>query len=119
MVVEHAYKQLRFWNFPKIVVIVFKRFSNSQQKNCVHIDFPHELDMSKYVVGYSPEKYKYGLFGVVNHMGGVHGGHYTAFTLTQEGAWVHCNDSSVSAVPSEHIVSENAYCLFYRQLVAQ
>jgi len=111
-----AYKQLRFWNFPKILVIAFKRFSNTQQKNTVFIDFPHKLDMSKYVVGYSPDKYKYELFGVVNHMGGVHGGHYTAFTSSQDGAWEHCNDSAVSNVMSATVVSENAYCLFYRQI---
>jgi len=114
---ETARKNIVFWNFPKILVIVFKRFSaNGQVKNGAFIQFPVEqLNLSKYVVGYNPKLYAYDLFGVCNHLGGVSGGHYTSFGKNG-GSWFHYNDTRVEEVPRpEMIVTPAAYCLFYRK----
>lgn len=114
---EPALKNIVFWNFPTILVIVFKRFSaNGQTKNNALIDFPIEnLRLSKYVVGYNPHSYVYDLFGVCNHMGGVSGGHYTSFGKN-ESQWMHYNDTRVDTIPHpEMMVRPEAYCLFYRK----
>jgi ubiquitin C-terminal hydrolase len=115
---EPVLKNLVFWNFPRVLVITFKRFSNRLQKNSAPIDFPiDELDLSKYVVGYKPGLHKYKLFGVANHTGGVNGGHYTAFGMPEEDRWFHYNDASVREVDDKRrIVSPEAYCLWYRKL---
>jgi ubiquitin carboxyl-terminal hydrolase 8 len=112
-------KKIQFWSFPNILVIDFKRFNARFQKNQILITFPFEnLDLSQYVIGYKKELYKYELYGVCNHSGGVMGGHYTAYVKNANGKWYHFNDTSVSEVGvKESIVSTKAYVLFYRKTV--
>jgi ubiquitin C-terminal hydrolase len=114
--IESVRKHIVFWSFPKVLIITLKRYSSDgRYKNCSFIDFPlDDLDLSKYVIGYKANTYKYKLFGVGNHMGGVMGGHYTAFVQTGD-KW-HCfNDDAVSEIDERMIVSPSAYCLFYRK----
>ena len=117
---EPVMKNIVFWNFPKILIIVLKRYSpDGKLKNGAMVQFPLDnLDLSKYVVGYKSSSYKYRLFGVANHMGGVNGGHYTAFVRGPEAAdnWFLCNDSSVAPANEREVVSPSAYVLFYRIL---
>ena len=48
------------------------------------VDFPlNNLDLSKYVVGYDKNSFKYDLYGICNHSGGSAGGHYTAYVKMQ------------------------------------
>jgi ubiquitin carboxyl-terminal hydrolase 8 len=111
-------RQVNFWNFPNILVIILKRFSPDGVRKLQHlIDFPLEnLNLSKYVKGYNSDKYVYDLFGVCNHMGGVMGGHYTAFVKNTEDIWFHYNDQMIERIDHpQSIVSPAAYCLFYRK----
>jgi len=114
---ETANKNMVFWNLPKILVVLLKRFSaDGQRKNGAQVMFPIEsMNLSKYVAGYNPQSYQYELFGVCNHMGNVAGGHYTAFTKMGE-TWYHFNDTRVDIVlnPAQ-MVTPAAYCLFYRK----
>ena len=115
---EDILRNIFFWSFPKILVITLKRFSpDGSQKIQTTVDFPLEnLDLTKYVKGYNSNSYLYDLFGVCNHMGGVSGGHYTAFVKNVAGQWVHYNDNVVELVNDPKIVvSPMAYCLFYRK----
>jgi len=114
---ESAKKKLMFWSFPNILVIDIKRFNAVNQKNQVLVDFPLEnLNLSEYVIGYNKESYIYDLYGVCNHSGSVHGGHYTSFVKNANGHWYHYNDTSVSKVGLEgQIISPKAYCFFYRK----
>lgn len=119
--VEPVKKNIAFWSFPKILIITLKRYSpDGQSKNDAFVDFPiDDLDLSKYVIGYKPASYNYKLFGVANHMGGVNGGHYTAFVNCFSGTpgekWICCNDSAVFEIDKSSVVSALAYCLFYRK----
>jgi ubiquitin carboxyl-terminal hydrolase 8 len=110
-------KKIQFWSFPNILVIDFKRFNARFQKNQILITFPlDDLDLSEYVIGYKKETYKYELYGVCNHSGGVMGGHYTAYVKNANGKWYHFNDTSVSEVGlNDSIISPKAYVLFYRK----
>ena len=115
---EEATKQIVFWNLPELLVITLKRFNNINEKNNEMVDFPLEnLDFSKYVVGYNKESYKYDLYGICNHSGGVSGGHYTAFVKNANGNWYHYNDTNVSQVRESNIKTKMAYCLFYRKKI--
>ena len=110
-------KKILFWSFPNILAIDLKRFNNRFQKNQIYVSFPlDDLDLSKYVIGYKKDKFKYELYGVCNHSGGVMGGHYTSYVKNANGKWYHYNDTSVSEVGiNESIISPKAYVLFYRK----
>lgn len=113
---EDVYKQISFWNLPHILIIILKRFSiDGIRKIQTHVDFPITgLDLSKYVDGYKSNNV-YDLYGVCNHMGGIMGGHYTAYVKKPSGKWVHHNDTRCSQIDPDKVVSPNAYCLFYRK----
>lgn len=117
---EDIRKRITFWNFPNVISITLKRFSGDGQSKIKDlIDFPIDtLDLSNYVSGYHPASFVYELYAVCNHMGGVQGGHYTAFAKTPgpAGEWFHYNDTQVERIPNpQTIVSPSAYCLFYRK----
>jgi len=113
---EKADKQILFWSLPKILVITLKRFNNNNRKDKRLVDFPDELDLRKYVVGYGKGSYKYDLYGVCNHMGGTRGGHYTSYIKNANGKWYLCNDTNVNESANVNkIKSPAAYCFFYRK----
>lgn len=115
---ENVFKKYSFWNFPKILIITLKRFSPcGNKKNNSFIHFPIEnLNLSKYVDGYFPQKYVYDLFGVCNHMGGVQGGHYNSFVLNAKQEWWLLDDANMIHInDATNIITPTAYCLFYRK----
>ena len=93
----------------------------AREKLSTLVDFPvSSLDMSDFVVGGGcNEDLKYDLYGVVDHMGSLGGGHYTAACLSStsdgDGRWYNFNDRHVHAMYPDRIVSRNAYLLFYRR----
>jgi ubiquitin carboxyl-terminal hydrolase 8 len=116
---EAATKQLKFWNFPKILIIALKRFQVSRthvSKIDRYIQYPERgLNLSRYVEEYFPDKYVYDLFGVCNHMGSVAGGHCTSIVKPRDtpDAWFLCDDARVQQVQNSQ--SQYAYVLFYRR----
>lgn len=108
-------KDTRIWRFPKILIIVLKRFNHRNRKLQQVIDFPIE-DFSIDSIGTGPNKALYDCFGVCNHSGNVSGGHYTCFSKNAQGKWFFYNDSRVMKVEKPaQLVSDKAYCLFYRK----
>jgi len=115
---EDAIKQIRFWSLSDILIITLKRFSNTGTKNNINVDFPLEdLDLTKFIIGYNKDSYKYELYGICNHMGGVLGGHYTSYVKNSNNKWYHFNDQSVDEIDESEIKSEKAYCFFYRKKI--
>jgi ubiquitin C-terminal hydrolase len=90
---EHrqASKKLDLWKLPEILVVHLKRFSYSRymkHKLDTFVNFTiRNLDLSKYVnpavVGLNTDLYKYELYAVINHYGGLGGGHYSAYAKVQ------------------------------------
>ena len=103
---------------PNILIIDLKRWghhTNNKLNTLIRTPI-HNADFSKYVKGYNPKTYMYDLYGVCNHGGSVHGGHYTSFVKNANEQWYHYNDTSVSKVSLlSQIVSPKAYCFFYRK----
>ena len=114
---EDVKKHILFWNLPSILVICLKRFSmDGMSKENHSIKFPLELDMNPYVCGYNRTNNHYELFGVCNHFGNLHKGHYTNYVKNKFDVWYHCNDEIVQELKdTNQIQSLLAYCLFYRK----
>jgi len=113
---EDVNKKIRFWSFPKILVVTLKRFNSKGIKTEAFIDFPiNDFVLSKYVEDYSPNKYVYDLYGICNHIGSTDGGHYTAFVKNTMNKWTYCDDDKISIVNNlTQMITPMAYCLFYR-----
>lgn len=111
-------KKILFCSFPKVLVITLKRFASVEKKNQKKIIFPTDnLDLSKYVVGYSKNTYKYKLYGICNHYGRApFGGHYTSTIKSGNNPdWIEYNDEKcIVHKTDDKVITQNAYCLFYK-----
>jgi hypothetical protein len=118
---KRAKKQFFVYSAPDHLIIHLKRFSYNRywrDKIGTLVDFPLEgLDMSNWLVKKTGESPIYDLYAVSNHMGGLGGGHYTAYGKNcVDGNWYNFNDSSVSPVEvASQIKSASAYVLFYKR----
>jgi len=109
-------KTVHFWSLPDVLIIFLKRYNNDLEKVDSLVEFPIDnLDMSHYIKGYDPETYQYSLYAICNHGGGLGGGHYWAYVKNLDNNWYKFNDNVVSTLSKDKIISENAYCLFYRK----
>jgi len=115
-------KKIDLWSVPDLLIIHLKRFSYTRQlRDRINtlVQFPIEgLDISPWIVS---DEYKkdgvYDLYGISNHMGGMGGGHYTAYAKNLEnGKWYHLDDSRTSEVRNpDSMVSPSAYVLYYKR----
>jgi len=96
------------------------------EKIMVPVEFPcRRLTLDKYVpvmggdgVGMGPQElagwetppemmppFEYDMYGVVNHFGGLQGGHYTSFVRDMWGeGWREFDDSKSKRVPEENVL---------------
>jgi ubiquitin carboxyl-terminal hydrolase 8 len=111
-----AVKKIDIWDFPKVLIVCLKRFDNYGRKRNDLINFPVDnLDLTNYCVGYNKYKSHFELIGVCNHAGGAGFGHYYSYCKHKDGNWYEFNDRSVSQINEDRLVSNSAYCLFYRK----
>lgn len=110
-----ALKTLQLYLIPEILIIHLVRFRTRgifSQKNTDFVEFPLEnLDLSRQTAGKVLGKYD--LYAVCNHYGGLGGGHYTATVVSGNG-WYDLDDSKVSRISAEKVVTAAAYILFYK-----
>ena len=108
-------KRLEIDKFPKYLTLILKRFKYTSMfttKIDNLITFPIEnLDLTKYITQ-KEGKITYDLFGVVNHVGGLTGGHYHC-DIKQEDTWIKYDDSFTCEY-DKNIETANAYLLVYK-----
>ena len=110
-----ADKKMEIYSVNEVIVIHLKRFRNNR-KNSSYVQFPIEgLNMANYLPNKN-EKNIFDLFAVANHIGNLNGGHYFAYCKNFiDGEWYEFNDSRVSKINENSVVTSNAYVLFYRK----
>lgn len=112
-------KKLKIWTPPPVLVIQIKRFNVGRfSKDGRLVKYPTEhFDISPMIstVQLSPNKCnKYKLQCIINHTGGLSGGHYYTYCLDEDsGIWSEINDESVRPMHPDRIITNNAYLLFY------
>uniref|UniRef100_H3B5N1 ubiquitinyl hydrolase 1 n=1 Tax=Latimeria chalumnae TaxID=7897 RepID=H3B5N1_LATCH len=127
---REASKQLMLWRLPNVLIIQLKRFSfrNFIWRDKINdmVDFPvRNLDLSKFCIGQKDSRQPpvYDLYAVINHYGGMIGGHYTAYarlpsdknSQRSDVGWRLFDDSTVTAVDESQVATRCAYVLFYRR----
>ncbi|KNC56047.1 ubiquitin carboxyl-terminal hydrolase [Thecamonas trahens ATCC 50062] len=154
---QQATLQMKMWSAPRVLVVHLKRFRRRGwtgffgTKVTDAVDFDETLDLRPFVAGDVdpgtgepfPASMPYVLYAVVNHMGNMYSGHYTAYArspranlsqvLAERDAdataarigevasdpcheqWWLYNDSTVSRVSAARVLSDrsHAYMLFY------
>lgn len=124
---KQAWKKLEFHRTPPTLVLQLKRFQYerwSRERLNTPVKFPLEgLDLSPYCTESSrrgensnSEKTMYDLVGVSNHIGGLGGGHYTAYCRSSlDGEWYEFNDSIARRISKDEVENDKvgAYVLFY------
>ncbi|GBP18137.1 Ubiquitin carboxyl-terminal hydrolase nonstop [Eumeta japonica] len=108
-------KQLTLETLPIVASFHLKRFEHSSQidrKISTFVSFPAELDMTPFMSSHrravdagadnnnAPEGVfednRYSLFAVVNHLGSLDAGHYTAYVRQMKGSWFKCDDHMIT-----------------------
>ncbi len=113
---EDVNKTIFFWDLPKILIIDLKRWNENGNKNNVFVNVDiKDVDLSKYVIGYNKLDNIYDLYGVCNHSGSSMGGHYTAHIKNSNNKWYEFNDTMITEIEENNIISEKSYCFFYRK----
>lgn len=129
-----ASKQLLLCQLPRVLVICLKRFKQTSRgglsKNNEDVRFPAELDLSPYTFDGSQtpasqsqhqpseqakQSSRYRLNGIVEHSGGIHGGHYVAFIRSGKD-WHFYSDSMGRKANEGEVLESEAYMLFYTQI---
>lgn len=114
---EDAKRGYIFWSLPDIFIIDIKRWDNSGKKIRKLVTSKlSNIDFSKYVHGYNKENYVYDLYGVCNHSELGTGGHYTANIKNANNKWYVFNDTNVTEISENEIISSKSYCFFYRKI---
>ncbi|KAM6119378.1 ubiquitin carboxyl-terminal hydrolase 50 [Pterocles gutturalis] len=103
---------------PQIVIFHLKRFEwqgKHRRKLLTDIRYPlSNLDLSPYSSPLSCKDAKYSLCAVVNHVGFLDDGHYTAFckhSVTEN--WYSFDDAQITRIPDSSVQTGTAYLLFY------
>lgn len=118
---NRAIKKIVIWKAPEILIIQLKRFKNYGHvltKINTNVKIPLvDFDISQYM-SQDDITDKYMLQSISSHIGTCGAGHYTAHCRNSiNDEWYEFDDGSVEHNPidkdDEHIVSNNAYILFY------
>lgn len=82
MVCTPSTKQYLISRVPAVLILHLKRFQSQRmagfRKVAKHVNFPMLLDLAPVCKGGGKTKL-YSLYGVVEHSGTLHGGHYVAY----------------------------------------
>lgn len=114
-----AIKKSQLWTTPSVLVIQLKRFGIlAEKKDSRLVTFPlKNFDIGSFLSPIQKSTSKctsYKLHCVINHIGGLHGGHYYSFCLNEDtDKWYIFNDTKVTEIATEKIISKAAYLLFY------
>ncbi|KAJ0112649.1 hypothetical protein Patl1_03504 [Pistacia atlantica] len=112
-------KQLMLDQAPLVAAFHLKRFKTDGSyvvKIDKHVEFPLELDLQPYTNGgqNGDVELKYHLYAIVEHTGCLPTyGHYFSYIRSSPDTWHKLNDSRVTRVNEDVVLSQDAYILFY------
>ncbi|KAK4276877.1 hypothetical protein QN277_014978 [Acacia crassicarpa] len=113
---ENAKKKLTVSEAPNILTIALKRFQSGKfGKLNKPIRFPEILDLAPFMSGTSDIPI-YRLYGIIVHldvMNAAFSGHYVCYVKNSQNKWFKVDDSAVTPVELERVLTKGAYMLLY------
>ncbi|GAU43480.1 hypothetical protein TSUD_244020 [Trifolium subterraneum] len=113
---EKAKKKMAVSEAPNVLTIALKRFrSGKYGKLNKPIRFPEILDLAPFMSGTS-DLAIYRLYGVVVHLdtrNASYSGHYVCYVKNFQNSWFKIDDSVVTPVELETVLTKGAYMLLY------
>ena len=127
---KNSIKKMSVWEFPEILIVHLNRFKmvgmhqTGQpiiKKINTDVEFPMKNFCPKNIqseLHFTNVKYK--LYGVIEHIGSYHGGHYVSYCINPlNNKWYFFNDDDVVHIEDKFIKDDisisNAYILFYKK----
>jgi ubiquitin carboxyl-terminal hydrolase 4/11/15 len=115
-----AKKQLEIWSVPPVFVVHLNRFARTGAfpfKLNTAVSFPEILDMAPFVYGpQGGESLLYHLRAVMEHSGGIGGGHYVTHARIHERDWFAFNDATITQSSIARATKAQAYVLCYERI---
>ena len=108
-------KKTQLCYLPDILSIHLKRWDYMMNKNNKHIDIPILLDVKEFMIEQYKDITQYELFGIINHIGNINGGHYTSY-IRRNNRWFLMDDIQITEIEDRNIINSKNYCLFYRKI---
>ncbi|XP_019436178.1 PREDICTED: ubiquitin carboxyl-terminal hydrolase 18-like [Lupinus angustifolius] len=112
-----AWKRLTVKRSPNILTIALKRFQSGRfGKLNKRVSFPETLNLNPYMSEAGDGSDIYKLYAVVVHIDMLNAsffGHYICYIKDFQGNWYMVDDSEVSSVELEEVLSQGAYMLLY------
>lgn len=69
-----------------------------------HVNFRILLPLNHLTYTFVTLYYRYSLFAVVNHIGTIETGHYTAYIRQHESQWFKCDDALITKAAVEDVL---------------
>ncbi|XP_045105886.1 ubiquitin carboxyl-terminal hydrolase 22-like isoform X3 [Portunus trituberculatus] len=133
---QESTKQLTMKKLPIVCSFHLKRFEHSNRlhkKISTFISFPEHLDMTPFMsnrrnnnnnhngITTHPTDInnRYSLFAVVNHVGSLDAGHYTAYVRQHRDQWYKCDDHMITRATIQDVLQSEGYLLFYHKQILE
>jgi len=138
---QESTKQLTMKKLPIVASFHLKRFEHSNRlhkKISSFIAFPEYLDMTPFMShrrninnNLSPSQCDkaarrltstenmYSLFAVINHVGTLEAGHYTAYIRQHRDHWFKCDDHLITKADIRDVLDSEGYLLFYHKMILE
>nr|KYP70089.1 Ubiquitin carboxyl-terminal hydrolase 16 [Cajanus cajan] len=114
---ERAKKKLTVSEAPNVLTVALKRFQSGKfGKLNKPVQFPEILNLAPFMSGTSDKSPIYRLYGVVVHldvMNAAFSGHYVCYLKNIQNKWFKVDDSVVTPIELERVLTKGAYMLFY------
>jgi len=112
---QDAYKFIEYMILPEAVIIHLKRFKVIEKKARKKISSLVSFPVILFLHTTDGRRHMYSLYAIINHIGDIEGGHYTAYcrNLKNRNEWLEFDDNKVKVIDNSQLITDKAYVLFY------
>jgi ubiquitin C-terminal hydrolase len=111
-------REIKILRPPNVLMLVIKRFKYSTvgSKISTYVQFPLKLDIRFFLNRNTSCPYQ--LTGLIQHIGGVSGGHYISYCKNyKNNNWYEFDDSRTRQITEQQVLEKEAYILFYQRQI--